>query len=50
VNDEKGEALHNRFQETGISLPKEGMELKRDPDTGVVYLVKYDEKGVRELL
>jgi len=45
VGDEKGQALYGRLQETGISLHEEGLELKQDPDTQVVYLLEYKEKG-----
>ena len=41
----EGERIFKRVQQTGIKLPEHGLELKRDPETDIVYLLEYNEKG-----
>lgn len=45
VDGAEGERLYKRLQKTGVALHEHGLELKRDPDTNIVYLVEYNEKG-----
>jgi len=45
ISTKEGKALYARLQGLGLELPKYGRELKRDPETDIVYLVQYKEQG-----